>query len=161
MDTLQWHVGDVVRKLRFSRNWTQVQLAKKASLDKGTISEFEREAKNYTRETLETIANAFGLTPATLIALVPEKKSLGSDLLRHQGAVESTHPTYGGGVGASDSSRLFAQERATSAQVLAAVIEAATHLLARAERQRPADGEAPPTPPRAAGGAGRARGRNR
>jgi transcriptional regulator with XRE-family HTH domain len=57
-------VGDVVRKLRLARNWTIADLATRAAVNKMTVSAIER-GSNYTRDSLDAIARAFGLDNAT------------------------------------------------------------------------------------------------
>jgi transcriptional regulator with XRE-family HTH domain len=62
-----FHVGDLIRKLREQRGLGVVDLAKKAGLDKGTISKVEN-GKPVSAETLERIATALGLDrPSSLL----------------------------------------------------------------------------------------------
>jgi transcriptional regulator with XRE-family HTH domain len=57
-------VGDVVRKLRIDRDWTVEELAKRAVVNKMTVSGIER-GENYTRRTMDAIAKAFGFRDAS------------------------------------------------------------------------------------------------
>lgn len=67
---LQWHVGDVVRKLREDQGWKQGAVAKRAHLHLVTISRVEA-GKETKTPTIEKIARAFGMSMAELYALVP------------------------------------------------------------------------------------------
>lgn len=67
---LEWHVGDVVRKLREQRRWTQPKLAAASGVNKGTIVNVE-EGGNPKIETLTKVAGGLGLTIAQLYALIP------------------------------------------------------------------------------------------
>jgi len=59
---VRFHVGDVIRKLRQDRNWTVEDLARKAGVNKMTVSGIERGESNYRRQTLELIAAALKST---------------------------------------------------------------------------------------------------
>ena len=50
-----------IRQLRVARNWSQEQLAKEAGLSKDAVSRIERLDRGAWLETLEQIANAFGV----------------------------------------------------------------------------------------------------
>lgn len=67
---LNWHVGDVVRKLRDAADKTQEKLAAEVKIRPATISAIERTGK-YDPETLEKIAPALKTTVAEIYALVP------------------------------------------------------------------------------------------
>lgn len=69
---IEWHVGDVVRKLRQLRRWNQSKLAEKAGLNKGTIVAVERNiSAGIERGTYEAVARAFLLSVGELFSLVP------------------------------------------------------------------------------------------
>lgn len=63
-------LGDLVRKLRHDAGLTIEALAKKAGVDKMTVSEFERSVGNHRQETLDKIAAALGQTVPGLYALL-------------------------------------------------------------------------------------------
>lgn len=67
---LDWHVGDVVRKLRERRRWNQARLGKESGLNIGSVVSVEKNA-NTKRETLEKVARGLGVSVAALYALVP------------------------------------------------------------------------------------------
>ena len=60
---MQWHEGDVIRKLRDSVNWTLADLSRASGVSVQVINRIE---KGHTREpksaTLERLAQAFGLS---------------------------------------------------------------------------------------------------
>lgn len=61
-----FHVGDVVRKRRQKAGWSLGELAKRAHVNKGTLSALERGNANYRRETIERVAAALGTSPYEL-----------------------------------------------------------------------------------------------
>jgi transcriptional regulator with XRE-family HTH domain len=67
---LEWHIGDVVRKLREARRWNQTKLADEAGLNKATIVRVE-ENGNSKKETILAVAKALGMTPGQLWNLIP------------------------------------------------------------------------------------------
>jgi transcriptional regulator with XRE-family HTH domain len=70
---MEWTVGDVVRKIREHRRWSQTRLAKASNLNIGTVVAVEKNA-NTKRDTLEKIARGLGLTVADLYAMVPNPR---------------------------------------------------------------------------------------
>jgi transcriptional regulator with XRE-family HTH domain len=59
---------DRIRDLRQARGWTQTELAKHANLRQGTITNLETGARdNPTRDTLDKLAAAFGITVQELL----------------------------------------------------------------------------------------------
>jgi len=82
-----------IRALRKMRGWSQKDLAQRAGLSVGAISEIERGLYQFhRRSTLEKIARAFGLTPDELT---------GVDAKYLQPSSGATFPLYGGGVDAT------------------------------------------------------------
>lgn len=74
-ERLGWHIGDVVRKLRENRRWTQTLLGEKAGgLNKATIVRVE-EGGNVKVETIQAVARGFGLSIAELYSLLPEQET--------------------------------------------------------------------------------------
>lgn len=69
--SLEWHVGDVVRKLRERRRWNQQKLAVAAKLNRSTVVAVEEHAPGIKRETYESVARAFGISVGQLFSLVP------------------------------------------------------------------------------------------
>lgn len=69
--TIDWHVGDVVRKLREARRWNQKRLATVAKINKATIVSVEENAPGTKRETYEKIAVALRMSLGELFSMVP------------------------------------------------------------------------------------------
>lgn len=63
-----FHVGDVIRKLRFERGWTIEELGERAGVNKATVSSIERGESNAREDTLARLAAAFGMTTAGIYA---------------------------------------------------------------------------------------------
>lgn len=65
-------IGELVRKLRQDRGWTQEELATRAQLgappDKGWVSRIENGRVVPKIETLRYLADAFGVTVADLVS---------------------------------------------------------------------------------------------
>lgn len=69
---LEWHIGDVVRKLRDRQRLTLEQLAAKSPpLNKNTISDFEDDPTKAKSDTFRRIAAALGFTEAQIYQWVP------------------------------------------------------------------------------------------
>lgn len=60
-------IGQRIRKERKARGMSAEALAAKVRTDKGTISRIERGVAGLDVERLQRIANALGLTPASLL----------------------------------------------------------------------------------------------
>lgn len=60
-------VGLTIKRLRNEEKWSQEELAERAKLHRTYISQVERGVKNATLISLENIANALGVTVATLV----------------------------------------------------------------------------------------------
>jgi transcriptional regulator with XRE-family HTH domain len=69
---LTWHVGDVVRKLRQGKSWTQKQLAKAAKVHHNTVVRLEDGDEGVQSRTLKVIAEALGATLRDLYSAVPQ-----------------------------------------------------------------------------------------
>lgn len=66
--TTRKHVAENVLRLRKQRGWSQTELASKAGVGQTTVSSVERpEDKSPTLETLEQLAQAFGVPAWTLL----------------------------------------------------------------------------------------------
>lgn len=61
-----FHAGDVVRKLRDQKGWTQPQLAKRAKVGYTTVVDFERDPARARPQTRQKLARALGLDPDDL-----------------------------------------------------------------------------------------------
>lgn len=72
METLVWHVGDVVRKLRERAGWGQKELADKASVSLSTISRLEN-GRNYDPQTFGRIVAALGVREADIFSAIPTR----------------------------------------------------------------------------------------
>ena len=69
------HVGQIIRRLRTKRGWTQQQLASKAHLPLMTVSNVENNKTNWTRDVLTRIAkDGLGLDLAQLFVLLREAR---------------------------------------------------------------------------------------
>jgi len=64
-----------VRRLRYSRGWSQEELAHRAKLSRVYVSYVENQKQIPTLVTLERMAKAFGLEPAELLARPPKSKA--------------------------------------------------------------------------------------
>ena len=63
---IDWHIGDVIVKLRKHRRMNQTALAKKVGVNKATIVRAEAGEPKVSRETYIHIARVLGTTLATL-----------------------------------------------------------------------------------------------
>lgn len=70
-ESLVWHVGDVIRKLRERRRWNQTRLAKEAGLNKATVVRLEEHATGIKLQTYEAVARALRIPVGELFLLVP------------------------------------------------------------------------------------------
>lgn len=72
MRSIQWHVGDVIRKLRLERGWTQTDLGDAAGgIRKMAIIAIEANTSDPRQSTVRALATALGVTLDELYALVP------------------------------------------------------------------------------------------
>lgn len=69
-ETIEFTVGDVVRKLRINRNLTSRQLAEKAGIAQSTLSAIES-GDDYRTSNLKAVAVALGFTVTELWHMVP------------------------------------------------------------------------------------------
>jgi transcriptional regulator with XRE-family HTH domain len=60
-------VAENLRRLRLEREWSQEDCAEQCGLHRTYIGAVERGERNITLATLDTIAAAFGVSPAELI----------------------------------------------------------------------------------------------
>lgn len=73
MSELHWDIGDVVRKLRRLRGWSQTELGEAAGgIHKNTIARVEDGDEGVTSKTLKAIAAALGTTVAEMYGMIPE-----------------------------------------------------------------------------------------
>jgi len=70
---IEWHVGDVVRKLREERGWTQQQLATKAGIGRPAVMKVEQDSPNQRQNNLARVGKALGYSEPELYALVPRR----------------------------------------------------------------------------------------
>jgi transcriptional regulator with XRE-family HTH domain len=68
---LEWHIGDVVRKLREACGLSRNELADRAGIRPNTLGEVERNVSNFERETLAKVAIALNVTVEGLYAQLP------------------------------------------------------------------------------------------
>ena len=68
-------LGKKIRYLRQSRGWTQEKLAEYADLHVSYVVLLEKGANRATIETLEKLANAFGISIAELVQSLGETRS--------------------------------------------------------------------------------------
>lgn len=67
-----WTLGDVVRKLRADRGWTQQELGDRADLHQTAINRLERNSEKSERATIERAAHALGVSVTDLYAYADE-----------------------------------------------------------------------------------------
>lgn len=60
-------IGNRIREIRTSKNWTQAELAEKSGIEPSNISHIERAATKLSLPTLISIANAFEVTLDELV----------------------------------------------------------------------------------------------
>jgi transcriptional regulator with XRE-family HTH domain len=81
--TVNWHEGDVVRKLRAVAGWTLQELAHASGVNIQVIHRLEAGAtKEPKRATLTRLAEAFGLTARELADAVPPPVELSINVKR-------------------------------------------------------------------------------
>lgn len=94
-----FHIGDVIRKLREARGWSQPDLAKHAKTGIMTVSEIERGVRsNPGKNTLDKLAQALGLDDASELYRMasdqPRQTSKGASLtsrgVPHHGAASGS-----------------------------------------------------------------------
>ena len=71
MAPLKWHYGDVIRKRRDERNWSQEDLAQRSGVGVGKIRRIESGDENYAASAQRLLAQAFGTTVAAMMAEIP------------------------------------------------------------------------------------------
>lgn len=59
-------IGDVIRRLRIERGWTQAELAERLGIEPATVSGYERGTRTPDAKMLKKIAEAFGVHPGVL-----------------------------------------------------------------------------------------------
>jgi len=74
-----WTLGDVVRKLRADRGWTQAELGKHADLHQTAVNRLERNSDKSERSTIERAAHALNVSVSDLYAYA-EELSLAAEL---------------------------------------------------------------------------------
>jgi transcriptional regulator with XRE-family HTH domain len=74
MTTVTWNIGDVIRKLRLARHWTQTNLATKAGLNKATVNRIEAGGR-FQNDSLERIGVALVASVADLYQAVPRTQT--------------------------------------------------------------------------------------
>jgi transcriptional regulator with XRE-family HTH domain len=104
--SVSFHVGDVARKLREARGWTQEDLARKARLNKAAVVRFERQnyQRGYDSAIFDQIAHALDTTAAEILSIL----SVGSPVLA--GHTVASPSTPSGGVDGTTARLLEEQE---------------------------------------------------
>ena len=74
-----WTLGDVVRKLRDQRGWTQADLGEQADVHQTVIGRLEKNSDKSERSTIERVARALEVSVADLYAYA-EELSLAAEL---------------------------------------------------------------------------------
>lgn len=67
-----WTLGDVIRKLRQAKGWTQEELATRAEINEISVVRLERESERSERTTIERVARALDVSVADLYAFMEE-----------------------------------------------------------------------------------------
>ena len=70
---VQWHVGDVVRKLREDRGWSMTELARRAGIGRQAVGKVETNNGGQRRGNLERVAKALGFSEPEIYAMVPRR----------------------------------------------------------------------------------------
>lgn len=83
-----FHRGDVVRKLRDKQGWTQIQLAKKAGVNKGTVAAVEANDPTVGLDTWLRVCAPLGLTPEQAAQLANEDVTYAVTPPRHAAGAE-------------------------------------------------------------------------
>ena len=60
-------LGERIRELRQERSWRQIDLAEETGMHENYVSDLELGRKEICLRMLQTVAHAFGLTPADLL----------------------------------------------------------------------------------------------
>lgn len=63
-------IAENVRRERAARHWTQMDLAEKAGVHHPRIAEIEAAKSSPRSDTIDKLADAFGIAPATLLTPV-------------------------------------------------------------------------------------------
>jgi transcriptional regulator with XRE-family HTH domain len=71
--SFEWHVGDVVRKLREERGWSQAELAKAAKIGRQAVIKVEKNDGGQRADNLKKVAQALGFSEPELYAMVPRR----------------------------------------------------------------------------------------
>jgi transcriptional regulator with XRE-family HTH domain len=72
MQAPRWTLGDVVRKARQEKRWTQKALAQRAQVNTISVVRLERASDRADRRTIERVAQALDATVAELYAITEE-----------------------------------------------------------------------------------------
>ena len=67
--------------MRMMRGWSQEMLAERAGLDRSYVGDVERARRNIGLDSLERLADAFGLSVQELLC-EPDPQALGAEMLR-------------------------------------------------------------------------------
>jgi transcriptional regulator with XRE-family HTH domain len=120
-----WTIGDVVRKLRDGKGWTQADLAREASLDITAVNRLEKRSEKSEQRTIYRVANALGISVADLYAhaepaslsseqrewlalltkLAPERKALVLQVAQREMAAQTAQTTAPGSVVIGDQAK--------------------------------------------------------
>lgn len=92
-----FHVGDVVRKLRLQKGWSQEDLGKAASISKTTVNDLEQNKRSFRHETIDAIAKALGVTLADLYGRVSNAEVIESEIGESAGYKREDIPVIGEG----------------------------------------------------------------
>lgn len=60
--------GQLIRRLREERGWSQEMLAEFATLNRSYVGDLERGAATPSLATIDKLASAFGITPSRLLS---------------------------------------------------------------------------------------------
>lgn len=81
-------VQDKIKQLRLENNLTQIQLAEKVGVSKGTISKWESgDIENMRRDKIAKLAEALNATPSDIFGWAPEGEKE-TALIKESGASE-------------------------------------------------------------------------
>ena len=83
--TLKWTIGDVVRKLRDDRGWSQATLADRATVARTSVLNLEKDSDTVDQRTVQRVADALTV-PVSLLYAYRDFTNLFSELNEAQRA---------------------------------------------------------------------------
>lgn len=88
--TAVFHIGDVVRKVRVQKGWSQEELARRANVAKGTVNDLEQGKRNFRHESLTQVAEALETSVVDLYLALNSATGQAPPVVRELPAAEFT-----------------------------------------------------------------------